>query len=90
MADKVKDSYYDISEKSPDSVFMSWGLAGCPWKEAMKSSGIRYIFPVCDDNSLAGIIALGSQDGRAVLDRSQIASLQLIAQFAAYEFHRFE
>ena len=90
LAEIVGDSYYDIAEKSPDSVFMSWGLAGCPWKNEMKSSGIRYIFPVCDDNSLTGIIALGSQNGRAVLDRSQLASLQLIAQFAAYEFRRFE
>ena len=89
-SERVGDSYYDISEKSPDSVFMSWGLAGCPWKEAMRSSGVRYVFPVCDDNSLVGIIALGSQDGRTVLDRSQLASLQLIAQFAAYEFRRFE
>ena len=89
-AEKVKDSHYDIAEKSPDSVFMNWGLAGCPWKASMKSSAIKYIFPICDDNSLVGIIALGSQDGRAVLDRSQLASLQLIAQFAAYEFRRFE
>ena len=88
---KVSAQNYDISEKSPDSVFMSWGLAGCPWKGAMQDSGIRYIFPVCDDNSLVGIIALGSgQDGRAVLDSSQIASLRLIAQFAAYEFRKFD
>ena len=68
---------------------MSWGLAGCPWKDAMKASGARYIFPVCDDHSLIGIIALGTQNGRNVLDRSQLASLNLIAQFAAYEFRRF-
>ena len=89
-AEMISDSFYDITEKSPDSLFMSWGLAGCPWKEVMQSSSVRYIFPVCDDNSLVGIIALGSQDGRTVLDRSQLASLQLIAQFAAYEFRRFE
>ena len=89
-AEKVGDPHYDIAEKSPDSVFVSWGLAGCPWKAEMKSSAVRYIFPVCDDHSLVGIIALGTQDGRAVLDRSQLASLQLIAQFAAYEFRRFE
>lgn len=85
----ITESCYDIAGKSADAVFKSWGLAGCPWKEAM--SGVKYLFPVCDDNSLAGIIALGAgQDGRAVLDRSQLASLQLIAQFAAYEFKRFE
>ena len=88
-AERVKDSHYDIAEKSPDSLFMSWGLAGCPWKDAMKASGARYIFPVCDDHSLIGIIALGTQNGRNVLDRSQLASLNLIAQFAAYEFRRF-
>ena len=88
-AAKVTDTMYDISAKSADAVFKSWGLAGCPWKEAMKSAA--YLFPVCDDNSLVGIIALGEGQGaRAVLDRSQLASLQLIAQFAAYEFRRFE
>ena len=88
---KVSAPNYDITEKSPDSIFMSWGLAGCPWKDAIKASGIRYIFPVCDDVSLVGIIALGAgHDGRTVLDSSQIASLRLIAQFAAYEFRKFE
>ena len=88
---KVSAQNYDITEKSPDSIFMSWGLAGCPWKDAIKASGIRYIFPVCDDVSLVGIIALGAgHDGRTVLDSSQIASLRLIAQFAAYEFRKFE
>ena len=88
---KVSAPNYDITEKSPDSIFMSWGLAGCPWKDAIKASGVKYIFPICDDNSLAGIIALGAgQDGRAVLDSSQIASLRLIAQFAAYEFRKFD
>ena len=86
----VSESYYDLEAMSPDSVFRSWGLAGCPWKNALKESSAKYIFPVCDDNSLVGIIALGSSiDGRTALDRSQLASLQLIAQFAAYEFRRF-
>lgn len=88
---KVKDSSYDTAERSPDFVFRSWGLAGCPWKDSMKASSVKYIFPVCDDHSLVGVIALGAaQGGRNVLDRSQLASLQLIAQFAAYEFRRFE
>ncbi|MBQ6972531.1 MAG: hypothetical protein IJP86_09300 [Synergistaceae bacterium] len=87
----VSESHYDLAEMPPDAVFRSWGLAGCPWKDALKESSAKYIFPVCDDNSLVGIIALGSgTEGRTALDRSQLASLQLIAQFAAYEFRRFE
>ena len=88
---KVSESCYDLSASSPDSVFRSWGLAGCPWKDTLKASEAKYIFPICDTNSLAGLIAIGAgQSGRTVLDRSQLASLQLIAQFAAYEFRRFE
>ncbi|MBR1656855.1 MAG: hypothetical protein IJ697_00110 [Synergistaceae bacterium] len=88
---KVSEAYYDLGTLSPDAVFKSWGLAGCPWKDAIKESSAKYIFPVCDENSLVGIIALGSgMDGRTALDRSQLASLQLIAQFAAYEFRRFD
>ena len=89
-ASKVNEQHYDLSSSSPDAIFRSWGLAGCPWKEIMKDSEMKYVFPVCDDKSLVGIIALGAgQAGRNVLDRSQLASLQLIAQFAAYEFRRF-
>ena len=87
----VSESHYDLAEMSPDSVFKSWGLAGCPWKDAFKESSAKYIFPICDNDSLVGIIALGSgTEGRSALDRSQLASLQLIAQFAAYEFRRFD
>ena len=87
---KISEQHYDLSSASPDAIFRSWGLAGCPWKEVMKGSEMKYVFPVCDDKSLVGIIALGAgQDGRTMLDRSQLASLQLIAQFAAYEFRRF-
>ena len=86
----IGEAFYDLGIVSPDSVFRSWGLAGCPWKNALKESSAKYIFPICDDNSLVGIIALGSgAEGRNALDRSQLASLQLIAQFAAYEFKRF-
>ena len=91
--EKVAESNYDLNTSSPEAIFRSWGLAGCPWKDAIRASSIRYIFPICDDNSLVGIIAIGSgsgQEGRMGLDRSQLASLQLIAQFAAYEFRRFE
>ena len=88
---KVAETYYDLAAASPDSVFRSWGLAGSPWKDTLKSSAAKYLFPICDDASLVGLIALGSgQEGRTVLDRSRLASLQLIAQFAAYEFRRFE
>ena len=87
---KVSEAYYDLSFSSPDAIFRSWGLGGCPWKEVMKSLDMKYVFPVCDEKSLVGIITLGAgQDGRIMLDRSQLASLQLIAQFAAYEFRRF-
>lgn len=85
-SEKISEAYYELSQKSPDAVFKSWGLAGCPWKEILKSSSIQYVFPICDDNSLMGLIALGPGG----LNRSQLASLQLIAQFAAYEFKRFE
>lgn len=85
-ASKVSEACYDLAGSSPDAVFRSWGLAGCPWKDSMK--GAKYIFPICDDSSLVGLAAMGA--GSSVLDRSQLASLQLIAQFAAYEFRRFE
>ena len=89
-SEKVSEAYYDISTKSPDSIFKSWGLAGCPWKDILKSSSMKYLFPICDNKSLVGIIALGGEKNeRTSLDRSQLASLQLIAQFAAYEFKRF-
>lgn len=86
--DKIKEAYYDLAtgKNSPDALFKSWGLVGCPWKETFKSAPMKYIFPICDDKSLVGLIAIG--DGQ--LNRSQLASLQLIAQFAAYEFRRFE
>ena len=89
--EKINEAVYSLDTNSPDAIFRSWGLAGCPWKDIFKSSSMKYIFPICNDSSLVGIIALGAgQEGRAVLDRSQLASLQLIAQFAAYEFRRFE
>ncbi|MBQ9418836.1 MAG: hypothetical protein IJU31_00510 [Synergistaceae bacterium] len=91
-SEKVSDSHYDLAEKNPDAIFRSWGLAGCPvnWKEILKSSAMKYIFPVCDEHSLVGLIALGGNSVRTALDRSQLASLQLMAQFAAYEFKRFD
>lgn len=89
--DKISDAVYDLEKSSADSIFRSWGLAGCPWKDILKSSSMKYIFPICDDSSLVGIIALGAgKEGRNVLDRAQLASLELIAQFAAYEFRRFD
>ena len=85
--EKINEAHYDLTGKNADLIFRSWGFAGCTWKDTFKNSSMKYIFPVCDDNSLVGIIALG---GSGALDRSQLASLQLIAQFAAYEFKRFE
>ena len=89
----VHESIYNLDEQSPDSVFKSWGLGGCPWKEILKASDMKYIFPLCDENSLVAIIAIGSGQNQSdynVLNRAQLASMQLIAQFAAYEFRRFE
>ena len=85
--EKVRDSYYDLSSETPDSIFKSWGLAGCPWKDVAK---MKYIFPVCDDNFLTGFVALGTDGENAASDLSKLTSLQLIAQFAAYEFKKFE
>jgi len=85
--EKIRESYYDLSKEKAENVFKSWGLAGCPWEEISK---MKFIFPICDDNSLEGFIALGGQQEGGPLDRSELTSLQLIAQFAAYEFRRFE
>ena len=85
--EKIRESYYDLSKENAEAIFKSWGLAGCPWKEISK---MKFIFPICNDNSLVGFIALGGEKDGVALDRSELTSLQLIAQFAAYEFRRFE
>ena len=87
---KITEASYDLTAQNPDAIFKNWGFKDCPWKETLKASSMKYIFPICDDNSLVGFVALGAgQEGKIALDRSQLASLQLIAQFAAYEFRRF-
>lgn len=89
-AENVSEIFYNLTlkENKPDNIFKSWGLAGCPWDDMKK---MKYIFPICDDSSLVGIIALSSQTSglNAPLDKAQIASMHLISQFAAYEFKRF-
>ena len=87
-ASKIPEITYDLEVMGADAVMKSWGLGGCPWGD-MKT--MRYIFPLCDDESLVGIIAVGSgtDESRAVLDRGQLAAVHLISQFAAYEFRRF-
>ena len=85
--EKIRESYYDLSKEKAESVFKSWGLAGCPWEEISK---LKFIFPICDDDSLEGFVALGGEQEGGALDRSELTSLQLIAQFAAYEFRKFE
>ena len=51
---------------------------------------MRYLFPICDETALEGMLILGSEaEQHITLDKSQLASLHLIAQFAAYEFKRF-
>ena len=84
---KVSESYYDLSKENADSIFKSWGLAGCPVEEISK---MKFIFPICNDNLLVGFVALGGGQDGVSLNRSELTSLQLIAQFAAYEFRRFE
>lgn len=85
--ENIRESYYDLAKENPDTVFRTWGLGGCPWKEISK---MKFIFPVCDDNSLTGFIAIGGGNESLPPSRSELTSLQLIAQFAAYEFRRFE
>ncbi|MBR1486065.1 MAG: hypothetical protein IJ597_02280 [Synergistaceae bacterium] len=85
--EKVSESYYDLSIERPDDIFKTWGFGGCPWSEF---SRMKFIFPICNDTSLVGFIALGAEQEGPALDRSELTSLQLIAQFAAYEFRRFE
>ena len=86
-ASQVPDISYNLEEHNADAVLKSWGLGGCPWEDM---TSMHYLFPICDDNALVGMIALGSEPGRhVVLDKAQLAALHLIAQFAAYEFRRF-
>ena len=85
--EKIRESYYDLDKEKPDSIFKTWGLAGCPWKEISK---MKFIFPICNDNSLTGFIAIGGGNETLPPSRSELTSLQLIAQFAAYEFRKFE
>ena len=91
-ATMVTEEYYDLEVISPDAIFKSWGLGGCPWKEIMKETSMKYLFPLCDDNYLVGMISIGAgKDKKSVtLDKTQITSLHLISEFAAYEFGRFE
>ncbi|MBQ9896325.1 MAG: hypothetical protein IJM40_03305 [Synergistaceae bacterium] len=89
QAENISEIFYDLKINKADKVFKSWGLAGCPWDEMGK---MRYLFPISDDNLLVGMIALASGSNKAEqtqLDKAQIASLHLIAQFAGYEFKRF-
>ncbi len=88
----IAEEYYDLQETAPDEIFKSWGLGGCPWKEIMQETSMRYLFPLCDDNYLVGMISIGSGnvENSAALNKTQITSLHLIAEFAAYEFRRFE
>ncbi len=86
-ADHVSEICYNLEEGNPDLIFRSLGLAGCPWSGV---ASMHYIFPVCDENVLEGMLIVGSDaEQRITLDKSQVASLHLIAQFAGYEFKRF-
>ena len=86
-ADRVMETSFNLAEAEgdPDTVFKSWGLRGCPWPDV---ASMHYLFPICDNTTLVGIVGLASQDKRTPLDRGQLAALHLITQFAAYEFRR--
>ena len=84
--EKIRESYYDLSKENTAAIFKSWGLSD---SSCEKFSKMKFIFPICDDNSLVGFIALGGEQEGGALNRSELTSLQLIAQFAAYEFRRF-
>ena len=86
-AEKISGSYYDLSVEKPNTIFKNWGFGGCPWEDF---SRMKFIFPICNDTSLVGFIALGAEQEGSAFDRSELTSMQLIAQFAAYEFRRFE
>ncbi|MBQ9564040.1 MAG: hypothetical protein IJU98_00500 [Synergistaceae bacterium] len=83
---RTMETVYDLEEKELDAILKSWGLGECPWEDVRS---MRFLFPICDDKILVGMIAMGSPNGRAALDRGQVAAVHLIAQFAAYEFRRF-
>lgn len=86
-ASNIRDTAYDLGNLDLDAVLKSWGLGGCPWEDM---GTMRYLFPICDDNILVGMIAVGADgDRRMFLDKSHLAAAHLIAQFAAYEFKRF-
>ncbi|MBQ9527596.1 MAG: hypothetical protein IJR68_08290 [Fretibacterium sp.] len=86
-AEQVTEISYNLEEANPDLIFKSLGLAGCPWPDV---ASMRYLFPICDETALEGMLILGSEaEQHITLDKSQLASLHLIAQFAAYEFKRF-
>lgn len=84
-AQQITEPSFDLMEMSADSLFKSWGLGGCPWEDM---DAMRYLFPICDDASLVGAVALAARDGQTPPTKGQLAALHLITQFAAYEFRR--
>ncbi len=90
-AEKITKEVYDLDENNPEEIFKSWGLINCPWKTMMQEAEMKYLFPLCDDKILVGIIAIGGgSENNNIIERTQMAALELISQFAAYEFGRFE
>ena len=81
----VHEAQIDLRDVSADTALKAWGLDKCPWASM---ASMTCLFPICDDRSLIGLAALGSDD-RATPTKDQLAALRLIAQFSAYEFHRF-
>ena len=84
-ASLVHEAQVDLRDVNADTALKAWGLDKCPWASM---ASMTCLFPICDDRSLLGLAALGSDD-RAAPTKDQLAALRLIAQFSAYEFHRF-
>lgn len=84
-ASLVHEAQIDLRDVNADTALKAWGLGKCPWASM---ASMTCLFPICDDRSLIGLAALGSDD-RAAPTKDQLAALRLIAQFSAYEFHRF-
>lgn len=85
-ADRIPEASFDLRGEGTGAAPRAWGGCEFPWGEM---SSMDYIFPICDDAVLLGFIALASKE-HAFLDKSQLAALDIVSQFVAYEFHKFQ
>lgn len=84
-SENVGGASFDLKGIGTDSLLRAWGLGDCPWS-CMES--MRYVFPIDNGSTLCGFIAAGSDKGAGIAEQ-QMASLSIVAQFAAYEFYKF-